>query len=69
MGSTRVLHDRSEPETDICVVRGSLRDYVNAHPTHPALVIRGPQNWLACGPRVEGSLRARGETVGADLLP
>ena len=33
------LDDRSEPEPDVCVVRGSLRDYVDAHPTHPALVV------------------------------
>ena len=26
------------------------------------------QNWLACGPGVEGSLRARGATVGADAI-
>jgi Uma2 family endonuclease len=33
------LDVRSEPEPDVCVVRGSLRDYVDAHPTHPALVV------------------------------
>jgi Uma2 family endonuclease len=33
------LDDRSEPEPDVCVVRGSLRDYVDAHPRHPALVV------------------------------
>src|SRR5881628_835099 len=31
-----VLGDRSEPEPDVCVVRGSPRDYVDAHPTRPA---------------------------------
>ena len=30
-----VLDDRSEPEPDVCVVRGSPRDYVESHPTHP----------------------------------
>jgi Uma2 family endonuclease len=34
-----VLDDRSEPEPDVCVVRGSPRDYVEAHPTSPALVV------------------------------
>ncbi|HEY3099215.1 MAG TPA: Uma2 family endonuclease [Methylomirabilota bacterium] len=33
------LDDRSEPDPDVCVVRGSLRDYVSAHPTHPALIV------------------------------
>jgi len=31
-----ILDDRSEPEPDVCVVRGSPRDYAAAHPTrHP----------------------------------
>src|SRR5215470_5703751 len=34
-----ILDDRSEPEPDVCVVRGSPREYVDAHPTHPALVV------------------------------
>jgi Uma2 family endonuclease len=34
-----VLNHRSEPEPDVCVVRGSPRDYVDAHPTRPALVV------------------------------
>jgi Uma2 family endonuclease len=33
------LDPRSEPEPDVCVVRGSPRDYVDAHPRHPALVV------------------------------
>jgi Uma2 family endonuclease len=33
------LDDRSEPEPDVCVVRGSLRDYVEAHPTRPTLIV------------------------------
>lgn len=32
------LDDRSEPEPDVCVVRGSLRDYRD-HPTRPALIV------------------------------
>src|SRR5204863_10088926 len=31
------LDDRSEPEADVCVVQGSPRDYVRAHPTRPPL--------------------------------
>jgi Uma2 family endonuclease len=34
-----ILDDRSEPEPDICVVRGSPRDYVDAHPRRPSLVV------------------------------
>jgi Uma2 family endonuclease len=34
-----ILDDRSEPEPDVCVVRGSPRDYVDAHPTQPALIV------------------------------
>src|SRR5260370_3343220 len=33
------LDDRSEPEPDVCVVQGSPRDYVRAHPTRPALIV------------------------------
>jgi len=40
------LDDRSEPEPDVCVVRGSLRDYVDAHPTHPALIVEVAQSGL-----------------------
>src|SRR6266436_2517400 len=28
-----------EPEPDVCVVQGSPRDYVRAHPTRPALIV------------------------------
>src|SRR5438445_526266 len=31
-----ILGDRSEPEPDVCVVRGSPRDYADAHPQRPA---------------------------------
>lgn len=41
-----VLDDRSEPEPDVCVVRGSPRDYVTAHPTRPALVVEVAQSGL-----------------------
>ena len=34
-----ILSDRSEPEPDVCVVRGSPRDYVDAHPRRPALIV------------------------------
>jgi Uma2 family endonuclease len=51
-----VLDDRSEPEPDVCVVRGSPRDYVEAHPTAPALVVEVAQ---------AGLRRARGRKAAA----
>ena len=55
------LDDRSEPEPDVCVVRGSPRDYVQAHPTHPALVVEVAQLGLrrARGRKVRAYARAR----------
>src|SRR5215510_6447282 len=41
------LDDRSEPEPDVCVVRGSPRDYVDAHPAQPTLVVEVAQSGLA----------------------
>jgi Uma2 family endonuclease len=41
-----ILDDRSEPEPDVCVVRGSPRDYGAAHPTHPALIVEVAQSRL-----------------------
>ena len=42
-----ILDDRSEPEPDVCVVRGSPRDYAAAHPTRPALIVEVAQSGLA----------------------
>ncbi|HEU5188200.1 MAG TPA: Uma2 family endonuclease [Methylomirabilota bacterium] len=41
-----ILDDRSEPEPDVCVVRGAPRDYARAHPMHPALVVEVAQSAL-----------------------
>ena len=41
-----ILDDRSEPEPDVCVVRGSPRDYVASHPTRPALIVEIAQSGL-----------------------
>ena len=56
-----VLDDRSEPEPDVCVVRGSPRDYAAAHPTHPALVVEVAQSGLrlARGRKATAYARAR----------
>jgi len=42
-----ILDNRSQPEPDVCVVRGSPRDYVDAHPTRPALIVEVAQSGLA----------------------
>jgi Uma2 family endonuclease len=41
-----ILDDRSEPEPDVCVVRGSPRDYAAEHPTRPALIVEVAQAGL-----------------------
>jgi Uma2 family endonuclease len=56
-----VLDDRSEPEPDVCVVRGSPRDYAAGHPTQPALVVEVAQSGLALarGRKAAAYARAR----------
>jgi Uma2 family endonuclease len=56
-----ILDDRSEPEPDVCVVRGSPRDYVQAHPRYPALVVEVAQSGLrvARGRKATAYARAR----------
>jgi Uma2 family endonuclease len=56
-----VLDDRSEPEPDVCVVRGSPRDYVESHPRHPALVVEVALSGLrlARGRKAAAYARAR----------
>jgi len=44
-----ILDDRSEPEPDVCVVFGSPRDYVMAHPSQPALIVEVAQSGLHLG--------------------
>jgi len=56
-----ILDDRSEPEPDVCVVRGSPRDYVAAHPSQPALIVEVTQSGLhlARGRKAAAYARAR----------
>jgi Uma2 family endonuclease len=56
-----VLGARSEPEPDVCVVRGSPRDYVDAHPRRPALIVEVAQSGLriARGRKAAPYARAR----------
>ena len=61
-----ILDDRSEPEPDVCVVRGSPRDYVDAHPMRPALIVESRRP-AAPGPRrkVAAHARAGSRTTGS----
>lgn len=54
------LDDRSEPEPDVCVVRGSPRDYTHEHPTRPALVAEVALTGLAIARGRKASAYARG---------
>ena len=55
-----ILDDRSEPEPDVCVVRGAPRDYAAEHPRLPALVVEVAQAGLALarGRKAAGYARA-----------
>lgn len=53
------LDDDSEPEPDLVVVPGSHRDYVDAHPARPALVVEVAESSLAFDRGPKASLYAR----------
>ena len=53
------LGDDSEPEPDVVVVRGSMRDFRDAHPQAALLVIEVAASTLAFDRQVKGSLYAR----------
>ena len=54
------LDEESAPEPDIAVVRGARRDYLNAHPSLPALVVEVADSSLGFDRRIKGSVYARG---------
>jgi Uma2 family endonuclease len=49
----------SEPEPDVCVVPGSPRDYRDAHPARPVLVVEVSQSRLLFDRRRKASIYAR----------
>jgi Uma2 family endonuclease len=51
--------EESEPEPDVAVVPGSHRDYRDAHPSRPALVVEVSESSLTFDRRRKGSLYAR----------
>jgi Uma2 family endonuclease len=53
------LDDNSEPEPDLAVVPGAIRDYRYAHPTRPVLAIEVADSSLSFDRRHKGSLYAR----------
>lgn len=53
------LGPASEPEPDIAVIAGNIRDYTNAHPTTAALIVEVAESSLAHDRRYKGSLYAR----------
>jgi Uma2 family endonuclease len=53
------LDEESEPEPDVSVVRGDPRDYRDAHPTCPALVVEVALSRLGFDRERKGSLYAR----------
>lgn len=55
------LGERSLPEPDVCVVRGSPRDFTAAHPTQPALVVEVAQSGLRFARGRKAAVYARAE--------
>ena len=53
------LAEDSEPEPDVCVVRGDPRDYRDAHPEHPVLIVEVSLSRLGFDRGHKGSLYAR----------
>jgi Uma2 family endonuclease len=53
------LDDQSEPEPDVAVVRGTARDYRDAHPSRPILVVEVAESSGTLDRRHKASLYAR----------
>ena len=53
------LDDRSEPEPDVCVVRGEPRDYRDAFPSRPALLVEVADAGLAIARKRKAAAYAR----------
>ncbi len=54
-----VVSDISEPEPDVAVVLGTIRDYAEAHPTEAALLIEVADTSVSYDRTVKGSLYAK----------
>ena len=53
------LDEESEPEPDVAVVSGSIRDYAAAHPSQPVLLVEVADSSLAYDRREKAGLYAR----------
>lgn len=53
------LDDESEPEPDVAVAPGSVRDYTREHPARPVLVVEVALSSLSLDREYKGSLYAR----------
>jgi Uma2 family endonuclease len=53
------LDDQSEPEPDVAVARGGLRDYSHQHPARPVLIVEVAASSLVLDRDHKGSLYAR----------
>ena len=53
------LDRMSEPEPDVTVVRGARRDYLDEHPSRPALIVEVAASSLVLDRRRKGHLYAR----------
>ena len=53
------LDDASEPEPDVAVVRGTIRDFATSHPAHPVLVVEVSASSLEFDREHKASLYAR----------
>jgi Uma2 family endonuclease len=54
-----VISDISEPEPDVAVVPGTVRDYAEAHPTAAALIVEVADTSVGYDRKVKGSLYAK----------
>ncbi len=54
-----VLDEESEPEPDLCVVPGDPRDYRDAHPARPVLIVEVSLSRVVFDREHKGSLYAR----------
>jgi len=53
------LDPASEPEPDVCVVRGELRDYLRSHPSRPVLIVEVAESGLSIARMLKARLYAR----------
>ena len=56
-----VISDISEPEPDVAVIKGDIRDFTDAHPTAAELIVEVADSSLSYDRSVKGSLYAKAE--------